>query len=152
MAFQTGKIASKAPDADTSSEVATHVEEHTLLAKLYVPGEQYQDNNFKNAIVDAFIAKGANCDENERRWHPTSSTVDIPYQGTCAGSPVRRLMVETHVACGRREWMADEVEAHNKEFLRDLCMMFYAKQEGTKIEVRPNCSYHDHEGGKRCPE
>ncbi|KAK0888545.1 hypothetical protein LTR57_025513, partial [Friedmanniomyces endolithicus] len=69
------------------------------------------------AVIDALIvsvntpAKDRNC------WFPTGFTVEKAYEGTPAGSPLRRLMVDLHNHNGDEEWIKEQ---NNLEFLKDL--------------------------------
>lgn len=114
-------------------------------------GERYQDSTFKNAVIDAIMAKGVHQRDEKNTWYLTGPEVDVIYRGTCSGPPARKLMVDTHIAYGCTDWVTDEEEEHNKEFLQDLCAKLLTLGSRYAFDVKSNCAYHEHEDGQRCP-
>lgn len=146
---QTGEVASIAADGDITEDRAIHGKENVLLAKLYILGEEYQDSIFKNAIIDAIMAKTVNL-VSGKRWYLTGTEVDIIYRGTCPGSPARKSMVHSHAAMGDKIWVMDDDEEHNRDFLRDLCCKMWSLLRGEEVDFKTNCAYHEHKDGESC--
>ena len=133
--MHTGRVASKSSEENEDSGVDVHDREFELLAMLYCFGEKYQDVRFKNTVIDIIIAK-QNIKYQDGWCYPTDKAVDIIYQGTCSGSPARKLMLAIHTRHGLNHWFEQEVNNH--EFLIDLGKAFY--------RVRSNCSCGAFEG------
>lgn len=66
------------------------------------------------------------------------------YDGTMAGSPLRRLMVDLQVCWGTELWMEDDCESH-PEYLADVARAFcekalrreaYDKYRGKKLDAK----------------
>jgi hypothetical protein len=76
-------------------------------------------------------------DKNSKRHFPTKEAVNIIYNGTSAGSPARRLMVNIHVSYGNTKWFNSTCDA---VFVLDVTQSLYAKFEGKTYisEVRPD--------------
>lgn len=56
-----------------------------VLAQLYVLGERILDKSFRNAVIEEVVRIYS---------RPMTDMVNVVYQGTVAGSPARRLMVD----------------------------------------------------------
>jgi hypothetical protein len=98
---------------------------HELLAKLYVLGERRLDSRLRNAIMAEFIRLRlifhdiSRCQPSRR-----VSCINTIYQGTLAGSPARRLMVNLSLRAGCPKcYTANDLE---KAFLVDLTQAFFA--------------------------
>lgn len=150
---QTGKIACKSPNADTSANAADQVPETELLVRMYVLGEKLQDRVFKNTVVDAIIAKTEtkmSTPQGTAAWLPGICDVDIIYRGTCSGSLGRKLMVDFFLYHRRDVWIAEEPIV-NVEFLRDVCTKLLEQRSGWRHPwASTNCTYHEHDGDCEC--
>jgi hypothetical protein len=75
----------------------THIE----LAQAYVFGERVMDNKFKNAVMSKFLEF-----ERVSKWTPGYEAAVIIYEGTVAGSPIRRLLADlvAHNASTKPIW------------------------------------------------
>jgi hypothetical protein len=110
-----------------SSKVVTY----DLLAKLYVLGERRLDSRLRNAITAEFIRLRLvfhnifECQQSRR-----ASCINIIYQGTSVGSPVRRLMVDLSLRSGCSRCFADS--NIDKAFLVDLTRAFFTAVHSTK--------------------
>jgi hypothetical protein len=60
---------------------------YTILARLYVLGEQIMDEEFQDAILSAMI-------RTYRSKPPTMPAIRIIYDGTTAKSPARQIMID----------------------------------------------------------
>ncbi|KAK5685986.1 hypothetical protein LTS10_002099 [Elasticomyces elasticus] len=94
----TGKINLHLPSASdpTNEHYRKITSQHTALAHLYVLGEQLQDSIFKNAVIEAIIARIRFPID---RWHvfPSLKDVNVLYTGTSKGSLARQLMADMDV-------------------------------------------------------
>lgn len=95
---------------------------HDLLAELYVLGERRLDSKFRNATIAEFIRigpvlHGPSCQASQRARY-----VNTIYQGTPAGSPARRLMVDFGLRFGCSQCYSGDLD---KGFLVDLAHAFF---------------------------
>lgn len=109
--------------------------EYYTLACLYIFGEKCCDVTFKNAVVASFVGRmdtkiGDTC------WYPVGKAVDIIYNGTTAASPMRQLLIDTHLWLGHAPWISGQpLDDQNKEFLHDLISSMYRTSSRTGKEV-----------------
>lgn len=125
-------------------------DESDLLIKAFVFGEKIQDGRFRDAAIDCLIACLNSKDENRYKWFPTEQGIDMVYEGTPPGSPLRRLMVDMHVYYGEESWFDGET---NTEFLVELARdLLNVRQELDLNEPAcgTSCSYHHHSHDKYC--
>lgn len=143
------EIASR--DVDPGEESSAAREEYELWAKLYVLGERFQDGRFKDAVVDAIVAKVKDTDETGYAYYPVTGTINIIYEGTTPGSCARQLMVNIYTTRGLSEWLADDT---NTDFLLDLTRNFTAlnqKHQSYVNQLVPEgCDFHEHAEGAPC--
>ena len=149
----TGKIACHDLDAQSRSVHDDHDPEGDLLIDLYVLGEKYQDSCFKNALMDAIISKSDTADPQGLNWYFTKATVDDIYNNTTSSSPIRKLVVDQHVAYGERHWLADSI--NHPDFLLDLARKLLDVQRDGSLNIYKegwvdHCDYHEHEEGEIC--
>lgn len=143
-----GSIASQAGEPNTTQDKQDHIDECILLAKLYVLGEKFQDSYFKNALVDAIIAKAIPSNYHSY-WYLTGESVNIIYEGTTSGSLARKLVVDMHAAYGKNHWLGKS--GLNTDFLIDLTNRFFdTRDRELVIEEFENVNYHEHEDGAVC--
>jgi len=97
-------------------------EEYIELCKAYCLGEKLMDDNFKNAVVDAIIHKNATKASDGHHWYPVGKAIRYAYDGTPAGSPLRKLLVDFYAYQAVEGWLSDytSVEEVPKEFLYDV--------------------------------
>lgn len=77
---------------------------YIALANLYVFGERILNPTIQNTIVDhliSFTAMLNRCNPSHS-YYPGPRTVDILYEGTPEGSPVRRLLVDMYSRHGSK--------------------------------------------------
>ena len=153
---QTNNFAcNEGPPADATG----HGEKHLMLAKIYVLAEKFHDTRCQNSLIDTVIEIG--CLRSSRKpqqaWYFTGPEVDIIYEGTREGDPLRRLVVDTHVKIGIGKWVAGH-EIKNVEFLAELCSRMLderAKERRSSMKsfeavLDESRSYRKHERGKSC--
>lgn len=141
-----GKVLSHDPTLKSEQ----HSGELDLLIDAFVFGEKIQDELFRDTIIDALIMYTNTPDKQGTSWFPTGGMVRRAYEGTPAGSPLRRLLVNLHNYRGNQKWIKDE---NSLEFLMDLVKIMFATRpapnapDTTKVV---NCSYHLHSDSGLC--
>ena len=111
------KRTKKSPKRSTEL-TPSELEECKALANLYCFGEKYQDVHLKNATIDAMIANA------QADVFLGAEEICTLYNGTCAGSPARQLMVHMHIKEGDNSWL--EEGTNHPEFLLDLALQHHA--------------------------
>ncbi|KAF2641196.1 hypothetical protein P280DRAFT_398397, partial [Massarina eburnea CBS 473.64] len=87
------------------------------LAQTYVLGEKLMDTTFQNEVIDAVFAYRTQAGV----CIPTYRTIKIAYEGTCAGSPMRKYLVDTYVWSVHISWtFKNIVEDTSVEFLQEV--------------------------------
>ena len=133
--------------------------EYILLAKLYCFGERMQDPHFRDAVIDAIVArvndlhKYVNNDGtiSDFQYYPTTPAINIIYEGTPPSSPARRLMVNIYSSRGMSEWMTDEVHVDfTLDLARKFCDLNVAHQSLVDLLVSDNCEFHGHGEREEC--
>ena len=117
-----------------------------LLVHAFVFGEKIQDGRFKDALIDAMIKSTLHRDKDGMRWFPGVSTVNIAYEGTPPGSPLRRLMIDLWARNGGEKWARSGLDS---AFLIDLVGELFVNQK-SHFGSHPTdggtstCSHHQH--------
>ncbi|KAK5685854.1 hypothetical protein LTS10_001967 [Elasticomyces elasticus] len=132
--------------------------EYNVLAQLYCFGERVQNERFKNAVIDALVAKtedtvyedhGHKLAEFWKAVRP--SVVQDIYEGTPPGSPARKLMVSIYAGDQSSCWIVDGL---HYDFLLDLSRKLCdlkAQKYPTSVEMDANrCLFHSHRETPRC--
>ena len=99
----------------------------TTLANIYVLGERMADQSVRHAVIREFIRlPRLTCEANKsnKSFSPNAEAISLIYDGTTAGSPARRLMVDYHVARGYESWLGDH---HHPAFVLDLAKALQKK-------------------------
>ncbi|KAF2444471.1 hypothetical protein P171DRAFT_334923, partial [Karstenula rhodostoma CBS 690.94] len=78
---------------DAAVYKATMQEEYADLFQLYVLGEKLLDNSVKDAAISA-VFKRAEGRYNGCRCSPSTKHLALVYEGTPAGSPCRRILID----------------------------------------------------------
>lgn len=95
-------------------------------AEMYILGNNFQDVEFQDAVLEALMQE---CEELGQ--YPTLEPIQIIYDETCEGAPVRELLVDMYYMhapfCKGRKW----VDKAPVEFVRDLLARF---MERTGVE------------------
>jgi hypothetical protein len=103
----------------------------TRLGGMYVLGERMLDKSVQHAIIREIVRLSSiRSDDNaNKRSFPGAGCVTIIYNGTTAGSPARRLMVDMYVSHGGTGWQYSD----NTEFLKDFSKAFLEKTIAQKF-------------------
>ena len=116
--------------AESSKVVA-----HELLAELYVLGERRLDWRLRNAIIAEFIRLRLIIHISECQSSRRVNCINTIYQGTPAGSPARRLMVDLSLRWGCPQCCSND--DLDKAFLVDITKAFFTAGHFAKsIEER----------------
>jgi hypothetical protein len=92
----------------------------TTLANIYVLGERMLDQSVQHAVIKELTRlPKLTCEANKsnKSFSPNAEAISLIYDGTTAGSPARRLMVDYHVARGYESWLGAH---HHAAFVLDL--------------------------------
>lgn len=74
--------------------------QHTTYCRLHVFGEKLMHDNFRNAVLDAYMELCSLKDD----W-PLVEALKIIWEGTTAGSPAHQLMVDVFCWRGETHWV-----------------------------------------------
>ncbi|KAK3718678.1 hypothetical protein LTR37_004895 [Vermiconidia calcicola] len=119
------------------------------------PARTSMDKKFKNAVIDAVIAKTRVADANGSTWLPSENVINPIYLSTCAGSPIRRLIVDLYFKRGTALLLVHE--SISKDFMMDLTRKLLDVQDALRQggdfewDSLKICNYHEHEAGEICP-
>jgi len=157
--IQTGKIFSQdhGPEDLTRKQYEEYTNrEYYLLFDCWALGDQLMSVTFRDAVVDAFIAKA------DKASHPFPRDLqDYIYPLTHPKSKIRQFIIEMAVY----DWRPEDLKKYGKnsekcpEFLHDLAMRLMKcayEEEPYRVDWREAepCDYHEHtpkgKGGKGC--
>ncbi|KAJ4300774.1 hypothetical protein N0V90_002862 [Kalmusia sp. IMI 367209] len=98
-----------------------------FLARAYVFGEKIMDISFKNDLMAGMIAL---CNKSNKF---PSKVMNIIYEGTIGGSPMRRLLVDIDVNFAHEDkgWIQD-IQGYTAEALADVLLAMVAQRPATK--------------------
>jgi hypothetical protein len=92
-------------------------ERYQSLAHFYVFAEKMKDVKSKNSILRAILACRSTVYSSEPYTCPSTEAIDVIYNGTLAGSPARRLMIDLWTKQATAEYFDKELPG---DFMRDL--------------------------------
>jgi hypothetical protein len=122
---------------DTATFRAIVQAEYATLLQMYILGDKLQDLQAKNATVAA-VLELIDMKSAENRWFvPMVELVNMSYERTPAGSPIRRLMTDLWSSNSVREILQNASKMH-EDFRIDLAKCL--------SEIRPK---KQGEGGNR---
>ncbi|KAK5693834.1 hypothetical protein LTR17_024985 [Elasticomyces elasticus] len=132
----SGKIYLERTTTSANLKSNDNLPEYIVLAEAYVFGEQIQDPTFKNSVVSAIIARASEIIDGQH-WYPITSAVDTIYKGTTTVSLGRKLMVEVHMLRGGANFISDDQELNNKDFLADLARAMLQAAREVRLATGP---------------
>jgi hypothetical protein len=120
--------------------------EYVQLAKAYVLGEMLQDVIFKDAVLDAILAKSRSKASDGQSWFPVGPAIRYIYEGTPESSAARRLLVDLYTYHGHAEWLTQWANKDDlpKQFLLDLAIATLARRARPPASLAGTCDYHEH--------
>lgn len=131
--------------ADLSDEPEDDEKFHTL-AYAYVLGEKIIDNDFKNAIMDAYVLY-ARAQGPSKRYYPSNEEIRILYEGTRESSPIRQFLVDVWTWRGKHSWLEHDSDLP-KDFLVEVAKGLFKVRPSVEYMSRPwknsHEQYHDH--------
>lgn len=104
------------------------------LVSAYSLGEKLQDDEFQDAVIDAFIEKVV---QEDRVDLQLSCQV---YEKTLPGSGLRRLLLDIYLGQANPDWLSEDTvgEELHPEFLRDLSMeMLWDRRQVARGHAAP---------------
>lgn len=140
----TSKIFSQ---QDLDKFAPTRAIETRLLIDAYIMGDLFQDSDFKDAVIDVII----DCIAQNAAPHAAANTKRV-YENTPSESPLRKLIVDVHVASGGKLWynMRDLArDYYNLDATLDIMAAMDLQRtpefKPERIAYRQNtCLYHEH--------
>jgi hypothetical protein len=98
-------------------------DEFDVLGKIHVLGERMLDKVVQNAVVREFVRVYELKDADGHCWLPGIRTVTMVYEGTSAGSQMRKLLVDMRISSGT----CSHSLSTSHEFLVDFSQALFAK-------------------------
>lgn len=105
--------------------------EFLFLAQMYSFGDKVQADAFCDDVMTAMALKTDDIAEDGTRTFPSHSAILTLYNGTPAGSPARRFVVDMYTEFGMEQWVPKETEFNHPEFLTDLVRAFLSEKQAT---------------------
>lgn len=133
------------PSGNSIFNSKTCEKEFRKLVDAYILGDQFQDTDFKNAVVDAFLYVGDMQDEEGSQFYPRGGCIKQLYEGTPGPCGFRRLLVDTFVQDGSYEFLEG---CEPPEFFRDLAVAVLKALESRNVNLAgpsKGCLYHERE-------
>lgn len=90
------------------------------LCQLYILGERVLDKILRNAIVKEQLRLMGLPDDNKCCWYPSWNSAKVVYEGTPAGSPMRRFAVDVLLTRGGAKWLDGKDLSDCSELLIDV--------------------------------
>ena len=109
-------------------------EEYATSARLYVLGDQFQNQSLKRATLGEIKRISTLLDIDTNATFPSPEAIDIIYKGTSKGDPARRLMVDMLAENADGSWLRPEC---NQTFILDLARELLNKSRGTAPSSAP---------------
>lgn len=82
------------------TEEAKKADRYRVLVEIYVLGERMLDKCVQHAVIEEIIRLSMIRSKKMQSQFPSAATITIAYEGTSAGSPIRRLLVDQRVEFG----------------------------------------------------
>lgn len=127
-------VAENTPSKCSETKIYLGRSERLQLSKLYVLAELLQDTTTKNKTLKAFIASMFKIRQGGGWTIPNIQAIRVIYEGTPPESPMRRLLVDSHAAYGKSDYISSHVfEVWPKEFLYDFAVRVLADRAAPKV-------------------
>lgn len=102
-----------------------------MLTELYFLGDYLEDELFENAVIYEFVSRAGKYD------YPDDRAINAVYEGTSAGSRIRRRMVDA--MCGSRpaSWSEGVIfaEKYHTDFVKDVFSRFLSSRSQPRQDV-----------------
>lgn len=109
---------------DYKEDQVTTEDSYFELCQLYTFGERVCDASLRNSTIHEMIRLISLRDDDGGYWAPDWNSAAEAYQGTTAGSPIRRFVVDVLIAYGRSDWLDDLCTEECAELLVDALKEF----------------------------
>jgi hypothetical protein len=97
-------------------------QEYISLSKLYVLCDKVQDITGVRIVTDAFVKATQKKRADGRCHFPGEDPINITYDNTPDGCPLRSLLVDLYVFHAEAKWLGDCGDDLPKDFLFDIAM------------------------------
>ncbi|KAI8939493.1 hypothetical protein NX059_003264 [Plenodomus lindquistii] len=131
----TGKIAITSEALDARIEARDHIR---TIARLYILAEKLQDVITRNATVEEMLEACRTPNSDGETYCMGTETVNIIYEGSPPGSPMRRLVVDIYTCRATKDWsqLFQLDNAWPRDFLPELVSSLIAKRTVPKDVTR----------------
>lgn len=127
----------------TPTELMHYYDQYSTLADLYMYGERFLNRALQHAVIENIIRLTATTRADTKDLgktyycFPAGPLINKLYNGTPAGSPGRRLLVDLYVRNGLKQSMTLELEP---QFILDAASALYdsieAQDEGVNVRSK----------------
>ncbi|KAJ4321862.1 hypothetical protein N0V94_002695 [Neodidymelliopsis sp. IMI 364377] len=142
--LQTNELPVKPSGSGVDNKDATH-DAYTSLSKLYVLAEKLIDNTTKELVLAAISAHAREMLSQDLICIPPIESIQMIYEGTPEGSPVRRLITQIFTDNGCPSSLTTEADDIPKDFLYELSISLIStrpiKQRNTFNDERAVMSF-----------
>ncbi|USW55516.1 Putative BTB/POZ domain-containing protein [Septoria linicola] len=108
-----------------------------LLVRVYVFGEKVQDERFCDVVMSALCQARDTPDQQGARYIPGTSVITDLYDGTPAGSPARRWVVDQYRDAVDAEGFREDLQNYPAEFVQEVAMDLKERHQlATRLSVR----------------
>ncbi|KAK5172803.1 uncharacterized protein LTR77_002923 [Saxophila tyrrhenica] len=152
----TGQLPKTSTRIDIDTFNHSQYPAYVPLAKAYFLGDKYQNEAFKNAVLDTFVVMSLVPDNGGLCYQPGPHAINVIYHGTNEGSLLRKLVVDMYIAESEAEHMFGvdwppqfPVELAAK-LMGERKSRRFRDTESQEPEGLRGCDYHKHAGGERC--
>lgn len=141
----SGNLAASPPnDSETTRDLFRY------LAQAHLLGLRLMDDRFQNATMDAIVSRMGS------GTFPGHNTVQLLYDDTNEGSPIRRLMTDVHVFAASASWVENkDFSSYHPDFINDVIKGLIVGRKLPERSQRPweltPLLYHTKEGPKEGP-
>lgn len=135
----------KSTETITQEVRTTASEEWRELCSLYILCEKLQDTTAKNLIIDAIIDATRISRADGTNQFPIGTNVELLYDGTRPGSPIRKLLVDFYVHAGSATWVEGN-DSLPAEFLQDALIQMMKRKKEAKSDSPLHYASNYHEG------
>jgi hypothetical protein len=128
-------VAKNTPSECLDLNIYLGLSERLQLSRLYILAELLQDTTTKNKTLKAFIASIFKI-RQRRFFMPDSQAIRVIYEGTPPESAMRRLLVDSHAAYGKSDYISSHVfEEWPKEFLYEFAVRVLADRAAPSVHA-----------------
>ncbi|KAI5360922.1 putative SKP1/BTB/POZ domain superfamily protein [Septoria linicola] len=108
-----------------------------LLVRVYVFGEKVQDERFCDVVMSALCQARDTPDQQGARYIPGTSVITDLYDGSPAGSPARRWVVDQYRDAVDAEGFREDLQNYPAEFVQEVAMDLKERHQlATRLSVR----------------